>query len=45
MREFRKVTWKNGEPSMETVPFLSRKGAKLLKEILRKAADGVDTFG
>ena len=38
LREFRKVTWKSGEPSIEYIPFLSEKGALLLKEIIRKAA-------
>lgn len=38
LREFRKVTWKRGEPSIEFVPFLGDKGAKLLKGLLREAS-------
>jgi hypothetical protein len=30
--EFRKVTWTNGEPSMETVSFLSPEGQELLSK-------------
>jgi len=39
LREFRKVTRNDGEPSIEYVPFLSEKGAQLLKEIIRESAD------
>lgn len=31
--EFRKVSWRNGEPSIEFVPFLSEKGIKLAEEL------------
>jgi hypothetical protein len=29
LEEFRKVTWKKGQPSMEIIPFDSPKGRKL----------------
>lgn len=34
--EFRKVTWKKGEPSIEFVPFDSEKGISLLQKAIRK---------
>jgi hypothetical protein len=33
LKEFRKVEWINGEPSMKTVPFDSEKGRELLNEL------------
>jgi len=36
LREFRKVTWEKGETSIEFVPFLSEKGAGLLKKMMRE---------
>ena len=38
LREFRRVTWKKGEPHIEFVPFLSDKGAELLRQMLHSAA-------
>lgn len=35
LREFRKVTWKKGEPDVEYVPFDSKKGSELLRDLLR----------
>ena len=32
LSEFRRVSWKEGEPSMEFVPFASEKGQTLLRK-------------
>jgi hypothetical protein len=42
LSEFRKVTYKNGEPTMETIPFSSEKGVELLREWqAREAVRGI----
>ena len=42
LREMRKVTYKNGEPSMETIPFESTRGVELLREYrAREAVRGI----
>ena len=33
LRQFRKVTWRHGEPSIEFVEFDSPKGRKLMKKL------------
>ncbi len=33
LREFRRVSWKQGEPSIEFVPFDSQKGEKLFRKL------------
>lgn len=34
LEEFRKVSWKDGEPGLETIPFVSEKGAKMLEKYI-----------
>ncbi len=33
LREFRKVRWNSGEPSIEFVPFACKKGNELLSQL------------
>ncbi len=37
--EFRKVTWTDGEPSMETVTFESAQGQRLIAEMVNAEKD------